>query len=114
MGVIHLIDGLPNELERSTCTCRRYRNWDNDTRYSDSLGILVHGFCGKPEQDKVVYQCTWCDDLFISTTLRPCTQRPEPYAVSSVIYIARSKNYFPVKDVFCSNGCEAGFNKSGI
>jgi hypothetical protein len=111
---IHLLSDLPYELEIQTCTCRRRGGWKNEWIFSDEWKRPIHKQCMKPTQEQVIYRCAMCEDYFISKTLYPTTQRPDPYMVMSEIYVIRTltppkhvKNFKPryelVKDVFCDD-----------
>lgn len=114
--VINHIADLGFELERDTCTCRKRSSWDNNWMYSTLWNRPIHGTCNKPSQDQVVYQCCWCEEYFISKTLRPAA--PQFKLLYSVLYIARAltpprfqNKEFPFKpsydkigEVYC-DGC---------
>ena len=111
MEQIHLLSDLPFELEKQTCTCRRFASFKHEVVYSLEWRRSIHVTCRKPFQDQVIYQCADCEEYFISKTLYPTTQRPEQYKLQSVIYILRalqspteteSSIYSKIKDVFCS------------
>lgn len=102
MMIHHILD-LPYELESKTCTCRKRPNWQNESKYDEKFGLVVHAQCGKPTQDKVIFQCAECEEYFISFELK--------WMYQSVICTARllssidltSKTASKIGDVFCDN-----------